>query len=162
MDEPVTHKQAERVAFVQLGRNTAYELILTSMLLFGGREYREMGDRPFAHLPVDPADPCRASACWCVRGVASRGADPQSDGESVGRAYESGHLTRHVALRRLSGSGYSAVHDRAVPRFGSWRGGGPCSVGPSDRGAPGRVRCASAGTAVVDWGTIRSRDGLHG
>ena len=35
MDEPVTHKQAERVAFVQLGRNTAYELILTSMLLFG-------------------------------------------------------------------------------------------------------------------------------
>ena len=35
MDEPVTHKQAERVAFVQLGRNTAYEFILTSILLFG-------------------------------------------------------------------------------------------------------------------------------
>ena len=35
MDEPVTHKQAERVVFVQLGRNTAYEFILTSILLFG-------------------------------------------------------------------------------------------------------------------------------
>jgi glycerol uptake facilitator-like aquaporin len=35
MEEPVTHKQAERVAFVQLGRNTAYEFILTSILLFG-------------------------------------------------------------------------------------------------------------------------------
>ena len=35
MDEPVTHKKAERVAFVQLARNTAYELILTSILLFG-------------------------------------------------------------------------------------------------------------------------------
>jgi len=35
MDEPVTHKQAEHVAFVQLGRNTAYEFILTSILLFG-------------------------------------------------------------------------------------------------------------------------------
>src|ERR1700752_4683919 len=35
MDEPVTHKQAERVAVIQLGRHTAYELILTSMLLFG-------------------------------------------------------------------------------------------------------------------------------
>ena len=35
MDEPVSHKQAERVAFVQLGRNTAYEFILTSILLFG-------------------------------------------------------------------------------------------------------------------------------
>src|SRR4029434_9913408 len=35
MDAPITHKQAERVAFVQLGRNTAYEFILTSILLFG-------------------------------------------------------------------------------------------------------------------------------
>src|SRR5262245_38667146 len=35
MDEPVTHKQVERVAFVQLDRNTAYECILTSILLFG-------------------------------------------------------------------------------------------------------------------------------
>jgi glycerol uptake facilitator protein/aquaporin Z len=35
MDATVTHKQAERVAVVQLGRHTAYELILTSILLFG-------------------------------------------------------------------------------------------------------------------------------
>ncbi len=36
MDEPVTHKQAERVAFVQLGRNTAYERIgsLNSVIKF--------------------------------------------------------------------------------------------------------------------------------
>src|SRR5438445_6968164 len=35
MDEPLTHKQTERVAFVQLARNTAYEFILTFILLFG-------------------------------------------------------------------------------------------------------------------------------
>src|SRR5207249_11557175 len=34
MDEPVTHK-VEGVAIVQLARNTAYELILTFILLFG-------------------------------------------------------------------------------------------------------------------------------
>jgi glycerol uptake facilitator protein/aquaporin Z len=34
MDAPITHK-VEGVAIVQLGRHTAYELILTSMLLFG-------------------------------------------------------------------------------------------------------------------------------
>jgi len=162
MDEPVTHKQAERVAFVQLGRNTAYEFILTSILLFGVASIVRWGDRTLGHLAVDPADPCRASARRCGRGVAPRWADPQSVGPGLGRTYESGHLTRHVALRRLSGSGYSAVHDRAAARFGSWRGGGPFTVGPSNRGASGRVRCAPAGTAVVDWGTIRSRDGLHG
>ena len=35
MDAPITHKQSEGVAIVQLGRHTAYELILTSILLFG-------------------------------------------------------------------------------------------------------------------------------
>jgi glycerol uptake facilitator-like aquaporin len=34
MDAPITH-QVESVAVVQLGRHTAYELILTSILLFG-------------------------------------------------------------------------------------------------------------------------------
>ena len=34
MDTPITH-QVESVAVVQLGRHTAYELILTSILLFG-------------------------------------------------------------------------------------------------------------------------------
>ena len=34
MDAPITHK-VEGVAIVQLGRNTAYEFILTSVLLFG-------------------------------------------------------------------------------------------------------------------------------
>jgi hypothetical protein len=36
MDAPITHK-VEGVAIVQLGRNTAYEFILTSILLFGSR-----------------------------------------------------------------------------------------------------------------------------
>ena len=34
MDAPITHK-VEGVAIVQLGRHTAYEFILTSILLFG-------------------------------------------------------------------------------------------------------------------------------
>ena len=36
MDESVTHKQVQRVAFAQLGRNTAYEFILTSHPCFSG------------------------------------------------------------------------------------------------------------------------------
>ena len=85
-----------------------------------------MGDRTLGHLAVNLVDPYRASARRCGRGVAPRWADPQSVGQGLGRTYESGHLARHVALRRLSGSGYSAVHDRAAASFLHYEGG--CSA----------------------------------
>ena len=162
MDEPVTPQASATCTAGPTGPKHCLRIDPHLHPAFRRNNYREMGDRPLAHLPVDPADPCRASACWCGRGVASRGADPQSDGESVGRAYESCHLTRHVALRCFSRSRRSAVQYRPVARLSTWRAGRQCSVGPSGRGAAGCVRRAPAGTAVVDCGTIHSRDPVYG
>ena len=110
-------KEAQHVPLAQLARNTAYELILTFILLFGVTTIVRWVIGPSLISRIDPADPCRASDRWCGRGVAPRGADPQSDGESVGGAYESCHLTRHVALRCLSRSRRSAVQYRPVARL---------------------------------------------
>src|SRR5437879_7227963 len=81
-------KEAQHVPLAQLARNTAYELILTFILLFGVTTIVRWVIGPSLILAVDPAGPCRASACWCGAGFAPRGADPQSDGERVGMAYD--------------------------------------------------------------------------
>jgi hypothetical protein len=160
MDAPITHKQAERVAIVQLGRHTAYELILTSMLLFGVASIVKWVIGPSVISRAIPQIHAELVLVGAAVALLLAGLILSPLGRASG-----GHMNPAIslaALRRLSGSGYSAVHDRAAARVGSWRGGGPFTVGPCNRGASGRVRCAPAGTAVVDGGTIRSRDGLHG
>ena len=105
MDESLgPPKEAERVPLAQLARNTAFELILTFILLFGVTSIVRWVIGP-SLISRDPANPCRAPDRWRGRGVAPCWADPQPAREGLGGAYESCHLTCHVALRCLSGAG---------------------------------------------------------
>ncbi len=164
MDQsPELPNKVERASFDRLVRDSVFELILTSVLLFGVvSQYREMGDWTVAHLTDHPRDPCRALGRGCCGRPSVSRADSQSAGKGLRGTHESGHLAGHVALRSLPRSRGHPLHHRTITRLRTWGRRRSQGVGPCCGGTAGSTCRAPASTGMVYLGTIRNRSLRHG